>query len=342
MHFDRLRRREFITLLGGAAAAWPLAARAQQQAIPVIGFLHTTSADVWAPFVAALRVGLKEAGYVESRDILIEYRWAEDHPDKLPDLAADLVKRRVALIVSNTEGSLAAKAATATIPIVFTVGGDPVKLGLVTSLNRPGQNITGVNWFSTELMAKHLEIMLELVPQAPVIGCLINPSFPGVADQLAELERAAQNAGKRLRILNAGTKHEINTGFRTLANEQISALLVGPGPFFTAHREQIIALADSYMIPSIYTERVWPKAGGLMSYSSSATDAYRRAGIYAGRILKGEAPGNLPVDRSTKFELVINLETTRALGLDVPPTLLARADDVIGIHTVKTTAWCSD
>jgi len=324
-----MNKREFIMLLGGAAAAWPLAAHAQQPPMPVIGFLHSTSADAWAPFVAAFRVGLKEAGYIEGRDILIEYRWGEDQPDRLSDLAADLVSRRVALIVSNTEGSLAAKAATATIPIVFTVGGDPVKLGLVTSLNRPGQNITGVNWFSTELMAKHLEIMGELVPHASVIGCLVKPNFPGVADQLAELERAAQTAGRRLRILNASTKHEINVGFRTLANGQVDALLVGPGPFFTAHRDQIIALADSYAIPSIYTERVWPKAGGLMSYSSSATDAYRKAGIYAGRILRGEAPANLPVDRSTKFELVINLETAKLLGLEVPQSLLARADEVI-------------
>ena len=324
-----MNKREFIKLLGGAAAAWPLAAHAQQPPMPVIGFLHSTSADAWAPFVATFRVGLKEAGYIEGRDILIEYRWGEDQPDRLPDLAADLVSRRVALIVSNTEGSLAAKAATATIPIVFTVGGDPVKLGLVTSLNRPGQNITGVNWFSTELMAKHWEILRELVPHASVIGCLVNPSLPGVTDQLAEIERVAENTGKRLRILNASTRHEINTGFRTLANERVGALLVGPGPFFTAHRDQIIALAESYTIPSIYTERVWPKAGGLMSYSSSATDAYRRAGVYAGRILKGEAPANLPVDRSTKFELVINLETAKILGLSIPPMLLARADEVI-------------
>ena len=324
-----MNKREFIKLLGGAAAAWPRAAHAQQPPMPVIGFLHSTSADAWAPFVAAFRVGLKEAGYIEGRDILIEYRWGEDQPDRLPDLAADLVSRRVALIVSNTEGSLAAKAATATIPIVFTVGGDPVKLGLVTSLNRPGQNITGVNWFSTELMAKHLEILRELVPHASVIGCLVIRSFPGVTDQLVEIERVAQNTGKRLRILNASTRHEINTSFRTLANEQVGAILVGPGPFFTAHRDQIIALAESYTIPSIYTERVWPKAGGLMSYSSSATDAYRRAGVYAGRILKGEAPANLPVDRSTKFELVINLETAKILGLTIPPMLFARADEVI-------------
>jgi putative ABC transport system substrate-binding protein len=323
-----VRRRDF-TLFGGATLAWPLAAWAQQPAMPVIGFLHSTSADAWAPFVAAFRLGLREAGYAEGQDVDIEYRWAENQTDRLPALAADLVSRGVALIVSNTEGSLAAKNATATIPIVFTVGGDPVKLGLVTSLNRPGRNITGVNWFSTDLMAKHLEILQELVPRAAVIGCLVNPNFPGLTDQLTELQRAAENAGKRLRVLNASTRREINTGFRTLANEHVGALLVGPGPFFTAHRDQIIALADSYAIPSIYTERVWPKAGGLMSYSSSAIDAYRRAGVYAGRILKGEAPGNLPVDRSTKFEFVINLETAKALGLEVPATLLARADEVI-------------
>jgi putative tryptophan/tyrosine transport system substrate-binding protein len=323
-----MNRRAFILLLGGAAA-WPLAASAQQSAMPVIGFLHSASAEAWMPFVAAFRVGLTEGGYVEGRNIFVEYRWAEDQPDRLTGLAADLVGRRVALIVSNTEGSLAAKSATATIPIVFTTGGDPVKLGLVTSLNRPGQNITGVNWFSTELMAKHLEIMQELIPHASVVGCLVNPGFPGVADQLEELQRAAQSAGKRLRILNASTKHEINVSFRTLANEQVGSLLVGPGGFFTAHREQIIALADSYSIPSIYSERVWSKAGGLMSYSSSATDAYRRAGNYAGRILKGEAPANLPVERSTKFELVINVATAKLLGLTIPPTLLARADEVI-------------
>jgi putative ABC transport system substrate-binding protein len=324
-----VKRREFITLLGGAAASWPVAARAQQPAKPLIGFLHSTSAAAWAPFVAAFRVGLREAGYAEGRDVDVEYRWAENQTDRLPALAADLVSRGVAVIVSNTEGSLAAKNVTATIPIVFTVGGDPVKLGLVTSLSRPGQNITGVNWFSTDLMAKHLEILQELVPHTAVIGCMVNPNFPGLAEQLTELQLAARNAGKRLRVLNASTKHEINTGFRTLANEHVGALLVGPGPFFTAHRDQIIALADSYAIPSIYTERIWPKAGGLMSYSSSAIDAYRKAGVYAGRILKGETPANLPVDRSTKFEFVINLETAKALGLEIPPTLLARADEVI-------------
>jgi ABC-type uncharacterized transport system substrate-binding protein len=327
-----MNRRAVITLLGGATAAAlcsPRVALAQQGAMPVIGFLHSTSPTAWAPFVAAFRIGLREAGYVEGRDIAIEYRWAENQPDRLPELATDLVRRRVALIVSNTEGSLAAKAATTTIPIVFTVGGDPVKLGLVASLNRPGQNLTGVNWFSTELMAKHLEILRELVPDAGLIGCLLNPSFPGMTEQLAELELARQKTGKRLFILNATTRHEISIGFRTLANAQVGALLVGPGPFFTAHRDQIIALADSYAIPSIYTERVWPHAGGLMSYSSSATDAYRKAGVYAGRVLKGEAPGNLPVDRSTKFELIINLETAKTLGLNVPPTLLVRADEVI-------------
>jgi putative tryptophan/tyrosine transport system substrate-binding protein len=323
-----MNRRAFILALGGAAA-WPLAARAEQAAMPVIGFLHSTSAAAWAPFVAAFRVGLREAGYAEGRDVDVEYRWAENQTDRLPALAADLVSRGVAVIVSNTEGSLAAKNVTATIPIVFTVGGDPVKLGMVTSLSRPGQNITGVNWFSTDLMAKHLEILQELVPHTAVIGCMVNPNFPGLAEQLTELQLAAENAGKRLRVLNASTKHEINTGFRTLANEHVGALLVGPGPFFTAHRDQIIALADSYAIPSIYTERIWPKAGGLMSYSSSAIDAYRKAGVYAGRILKGETPANLPVDRSTKFEFVINLETAKALGLEIPPTLLARADEVI-------------
>jgi ABC-type uncharacterized transport system substrate-binding protein len=220
---------------------------------------------------------------------------------------------------ASTGSSLSQSSATATIPIVFTVGGDPVKLGLVTSLNRPDQNITGVNWFFTDLVTKLWKFCRSGFLCAAVIGCLVNPNFPGLGDILSELERAVESAGKRLRVLNASTRHEINTRFRTLANEQVGALLVGPGPFFTAHRDQIIALADSYATPSIYPERVWPKAGGGMSYSSSAIDACRRAGFYAGRILKGEAPGNLPIDRSTKFEFVINLETAKALGLDVPP-----------------------
>jgi putative ABC transport system substrate-binding protein len=324
-----MRRREFITLLG-SAVTWPLAARAQQPAMPVIGFLHNASSGAWAPFMTAFRNGLKEAGYVEGQSVAIEYRWAENRIDRLPALAADLVRRRVAVIVGNTEGALAVKAATTTIPIVFTVGGDPVKLGLVANLNRPSGNITGVNWFSTEQLAsKQLELLHELIPQATVIGCLVEPSHPGAANELMDLREAARNLGKHLVVLNATTESEIGAGIASLAQQRAGALFVGGGGFFTAQRDQIVALAARLTIPAIYSQREFVSAGGLISYASSAVDAYRRAGVYTGRILKGEKPTNLPVERSTKFELVVNLRTAKALGLDLPPLLLARADEVI-------------
>jgi putative tryptophan/tyrosine transport system substrate-binding protein len=295
--------------------------------MPMVGFLHNASASAWAPFVAAFRNGLKEAGYIEGQNVAIEYRWAENQIDRLPTLAADLVRRQVVAIVSNAEGALAAKAATRTIPIVFTSGADPVALGLVASLNRPGGNVTGVKWFSTEVMAKNLELLHELVPQAVEIGFLMNPKFPDVADQLRDMQEAARNLGIHLRVINASTESEIETGFAI--QPRGTALVVGPGSYFTARRDQIIALAARQAVPSISSDREFAAAGGLMSYSSSTVDSYRRAGIYVGRVLKGEKPADLPVEQSTKFELVINLKTAKALGLEIPPKLLALADEVI-------------
>jgi putative ABC transport system substrate-binding protein len=324
-----MKRRQFITLLGGAAA-WPIVAYAQQPAMPVIGFLHIASSGAWAPYVTAFRNGLKEAGYVESQNVTIEYRWAEYQIDRLPALTADLVRRRVAIIVSNTEGAVAAKAVTATIPIVFTTGADPVKLGLVVSLNRPGGNITGVSWFSTDqLGSKQLELLTELIPKITVIGFLMQPDHPGAADGLMDMHEAARNLGKQLLVQNASTESEINAAITALARQGAGALLLGAGGFFTAKSDQIIALATRFALPAIYSQRESVAAGGLISYSSSVVDAYRRAGIYTGRILKGERPTDLPVDRSTKFELVINLKAAQAIGLTIPPLLLTRADEVI-------------
>jgi putative ABC transport system substrate-binding protein len=324
-----MRRREFVTLFGGVAAAWPLGARAQQAAMPVIGFLHPASASAWAPFVTAFRNGLKEAGYVEGQNVAIEYRWAENQIDRLPALAADLVRRQVAAIVSNTEGALAAKAATTTIPIVFTSGLDPVKLGLVASLNRPGGNITGVKWFSTEVVTKDLELLHELVPQAAVIGFLVNPKNRDASDQLKVMQEAARNLRIHLLVLNASTESEIDTGFTTLAQQRGTALVLGAGTFFTAQRQQIIALAARYAVATVSSQREFAAAGGLLSYSSSTVDSYRRVGGYAGRILQGEKPADLPVEQGTKFELVINLKTAKTIGLTISPNMLLIADEVI-------------
>jgi putative tryptophan/tyrosine transport system substrate-binding protein len=324
-----MRRREFITVIGGAAAAWPVAARAQQGTMPAIGFLWYGSAVEWAPFVTAFRQGLKETGFVQGQNVAIEFHWTEDQNDRQPALAADLVRRQMAVIVTGTVGGLAAKAATTTIPIVFVVGADPVKTGLVTRLNRPGGNVTGVSFFSNELIAKRLGLLYELVPQATVVAVLVNPSFPDAAEQLNLLDEAARSHRLRVHRLNASTDDEIDDGFASLIQQKINGLVVAADPFFTSRRSRIIALAGQHSVPAIYDLRDWTASGGLISYGTDVLDAFRQTGIYAGKILKGTSPAELPVMQSTKYQLVINLKTAKALGLDVPATLLARADEVI-------------
>src|SRR5258707_659736 len=324
-----MRRREFIGLFGGAAAGWPLAARAQQPALPVIGFLRTTSLADSTKLVTAFRQGLKDANYVEGQNVAVELRWAEGQKDRLPTLAADLTRRPVAVMVGDAPAMLAAKAATTTIPLVFAAGGDPVGDGLATNLNRPGGNVTGVHFFAGVLGAKRLELLRELVPKAATIGVLVYPNTPNTENERSDVQAAAQAIGQQLIILDASNDRDIDRAFATFVQRGAAALLAGSSPFMTFHREQLVALAARHALPTIYSLREYAEAGGLVSYGASIADAYRQAGIYTGRILKGEKPGDLPVMRSTKFELVINLKTAQALALDVPPSLLPRPDDVI-------------
>jgi putative tryptophan/tyrosine transport system substrate-binding protein len=327
-----MRRRDFMIFLAGAMAALPLAARAQQKAMPVIGVLNTRSpGPSSAPFMAAFIQGLSEAGYVEGQNVTIEYRWAEGHYDRLPALAADLVGRKVDLIMASTPPSaLAAKSATSTIPIVFRHGGDPVKDGLVTNLARPGGNLTGVSQLGDEgLTAKRLELLSELVPLAGVIALLVNPNNSTAERVIQEVQQAAPTKGVQLHVLKASSENEIDTAFASLAQLHAGALIVGADPFLTSRREQFVALASRHAVPSIYAWREFAASGGLISYGASLTSALRLVGHYAGKILKGAEPADLPVQQSTTFELVINLKTAEALGLTVPRSMLMRADEVI-------------
>jgi putative ABC transport system substrate-binding protein len=325
-----VRRREFITLLGGAAA-WSLAARAQQQGAMVVGFLSSRSPDESAHLVAAFRQGLGEMGWIENQNVTIEFRWAEGRYDRLPALAKELVGRQVAVIAApgGTVTAKAASAATRTIPIVFVIGGDPVRHGLVSSLNRPEGNITGINQFTSEMVAKRLELLRELMPKASLFTFLVNPNNPNTPSDLADIQDAARTLGLRHDVLSADTDEGLETAFSSLGQPGDRALLVNADPFFDSRRDRIVTLAAGRAIPAIYPWRDFAAAGGLLSYASNIADNYRQAGVYAGRILRGEKPLDLPVLQPTKFELVINLKTAKALGLNVPPTLVAIADEVI-------------
>ena len=325
-----MRRREFIALIGSGVAAWPFAAPGQPT-VPVIGFLHSASPDGNADRLRAFRQGLKEAGFVEGENVAIEYRWAEGQPDRLPGLAADLVRRSVAVISTGGSpiSSLAAKAATSTIPIVFAFGGDPVKFGLVASLSRPGGNVTGVNQLSNVLEEKRFGLLHELLPSAVLIGVLVNPNSPYAESQTSEVQAAARKLGQQIVLVKAGSEHNLEAAFAAIVKQGAGALIVASDPLFNNRRDQLVALAARYAVPASYSQREYAVAGGLMSYGTSITDAYRLVGVYAGQILKGAKPADLPVVRPTKFELVINLKAAKGLGLTIPDRLMALADEVI-------------
>ena len=326
-----MRRREFITLLGGVAVAWPLPARAQQAAMPVIGFLHPGSPEANAKWVTGFRKGLAEAGYVEGRNVAIEYRWAEGQYDRLPSLAAELVQHQVTVIAAtSTPAALAAKAATSTVPIVFTTGGDPIKLGLVASMRRPGGNVTGATQLTVEVGPKRLELARELFPGATTFALLVNPANPLAATVSKDLQAVADTLGVRLHVLHASTEADFEAAFATAAQLRAAALVISTAdPLFNSHAAQLGALALRHRVPAIYQYREFAAAGGLMSYGGYATDTYRLGGVYTGRILKGEKPADLPVQQATKVELIINLKTAKALGISVPLPLSGRADELI-------------
>lgn len=325
-----MKRREFFGLLGGAAAAWPLATQAQQP-MPVIGFLSGQSPSSYAPFAAAFRTGLQQAGFVEGQNVAIEYRWAEGQYDRLPALATDLVRRPVIEIVATgaTPAALAAKAATTTIPIIFTTGGDPVGLGLVASLNRPGGNVTGISFLVAQTGSKRLELLREMVPSAISVGFLVNPNNPNADAETTDTLKAARVLGRQVQVVNASSESDIGKAFATFVQRRVSAIIVSADALYVDRRDQLVALAARHALPAIYSLPEIVAAGGLMSYGASQVDAYRQVGVYAGRILKGEKPADLPVMQPTKFDLIINLKTAKALGLAPPPSLLAVADEVV-------------